>query len=246
MANNDVKMEICKRGAAKFARDHGQPILLCPADDRVASSCGLIEDANLRSKKVSWLSKHDKNCAGLFGMLPLVRGLPVFLTTHIDRSEKGLLRGRAGILEDWELHPKDKAQAPFTKDHTLKHMPKCLYVKFYDIVDGKKVAPAWSIGSMDNGMYCVGPKPEYWHLDAKASHPHMKIRRNQMPVAPDFGRTAYSMQGFTLPAGKVDLNLSAHADPVTGYVAMSRFKKADDVLIIQACLLEHACVGAWC
>ena len=35
-------------------------------------------------------------------------------------------------------------------------MPKCLYVKFYDIVDGKKVAPAWSIGSMDNGVYCVG------------------------------------------------------------------------------------------
>ena len=99
---------------------------------------------------------------------------------------------------------------------------------------------------MDNGVYCVGPTPEYWHLDAKASHLHMKIRQNQMPVAPDFGRTAYSMQGFTLPAGKVDLNLSAHADPVTGYVAMSRFKKADDVLIIQACLLEHACVGAWC
>ena len=87
----------------------------------------------------------------------------------------------------------------------------------------------------------MGPTPEYWHLDAKASHLHMKIRQNQMPVAPDFGRTAYSMQGFTLHAGKVDLNLSAHADPVTGYVAMSRFKKADDVLIIQACLLDHAC-----
>ena len=33
-------------------------------------------------------------------------------------------------------------QAPFTKDHTLKHMPKCMYIKFYDIVDGKKLAPA--------------------------------------------------------------------------------------------------------
>ena len=41
------------------------------------------------------------------------------------------------------------------------------------------------------------------------------------------------MQGFTLPAGTVDLNLGPRADPVTGYVAMSRFKRADDVLILQ-------------
>ena len=47
------------------------------------------------------------------------------------------------------------------------------------------------------------------------------------------------MQGFTLPAGKVDLNLSSHADPVTGYVAMSRFNKADDVLIIQVHMVER-------
>ena len=31
--------------------------------------------------------------------------------------------------------------------------------------------------------------------------------------------------------GKVDLNLGTHADPVTGYVALSRFKKAEDVLL---------------
>lgn len=51
---------------------------------------------------------------------------------------------------------------------------------------------------------------------------------------PGFARTAYSMQGRTLHAGMVDLNLRDQADPVTGYVAMSRFKKAEDVLILQA------------
>ena len=60
-----------------------------------------------------------------------------------------------------------------------------------------------------------------------------RIRRRQLPVAPAFARTAYSMQGFTLPAGMVDLKMRDHGDPVTGYVAMSRFKKADDVLILQ-------------
>ena len=66
----------------------------------------------------------------------------------------------------------------------------------------------------------------------------MKIRRHQLPVAPDFARTIYSMQGFTLSAGKVDLNLGAHSDPVTGYVALSRFRRADDVLILQPFELE--------
>ena len=75
---------------------------------------------------------------------------------------------------------------------------------------------------MEAGVYCIAPKAEYWHLDAKADFPHKKIRRHQLSIAPDFGRTAYSMQGFTLPVGKIDLNLSANTDPATGYIAMSR------------------------
>ena len=34
-------------------------------------------------------------------------------------------------------------------------------------------------------------------------------------------------------AGKVDLKLGGRTDPVTGYVALSRFKEADHVLILQ-------------
>jgi len=42
-----LKSQVCKLGAAQFARDHGQPILWAQADDRVTSSCGLLEDAHL-------------------------------------------------------------------------------------------------------------------------------------------------------------------------------------------------------
>ena len=52
------------------------------------------------------------------------------------------------------------------------------------------------------------------------------------------------MQGFTLLVGKADLNLGTHADPVTGYVALSRFKKAEDVLILQPFELELFQQGA--
>ena len=80
---------------------------------------------------------------------------------------------------------------------------------------------------------CMGMGVPNWYLDAKSKTSHMKIRRHQLPLAPDFARTAYSMQGFTLHAGKVDLKFGERTDPVTGYVALSRFKAAHQVLILQ-------------
>ena len=237
--NNDLKMDICKRGAALWARDHGMPILWSPGTDYIVSSCGLLDEdpQQLRQKKISWLSKHDKQCAGLFGMLPLVRGLPVFLTDHIDRSDKALLRGRSGTLVGWQLHD-NEPNPPKDQDHVLTRAPTCVYVKFHEKIGNKDVPPGWSIANLENGVYAISPNSKYWYLDAKKKHSHMRIRRNQLPIAPDFARTAYSMQGFTLLAGKIDLKLSKFMDAVTAYVAMSRFKRADDVLILQPFDLE--------
>ena len=61
----------------------------------------------------------------------------------------------------------------------------------------------------------------------------MRIKRHQFPIAPDYARTAYATQGFTLDAAIVDLNYDARTDPVTGYVALSRVRCADDILILQ-------------
>ena len=46
------------------------------------------------------------------------------------------------------------------------------------------------------------------------------------------------MQGKTLSKGKIDLTMSSPMDPTTGYVAMSRFRSASDVLIMQPFDLE--------
>ena len=84
-------------------------------------------------------------------------------------------------------------------------------------------------------------------VDAKAAYSHQKISRHQLPIAPDFERTAYSMQGFTLPAGKIDLNLGVNADAVTAYVAMSRFKTANDLIILQPLTyrrFSRGCLGS--
>ena len=48
----------------------------------------LISRNDLQNDKVKWLQRHDRECGNLYGMLPLVHGMRVSLTTHIDRSEK--------------------------------------------------------------------------------------------------------------------------------------------------------------
>ena len=48
-----------------------------------------------------------------------------------------------------------------------------------------------------------------------------------------YGRTAYSIQGRTLGKGKIDLTMSSPMHLTTGYVAMSRLRSANDVLIMQ-------------
>ena len=179
-------------------------------------------------------------------MLLLVRGMPVYLTNHVDRSDKNLLHGRSGILLGWELAAKEP-MPPRNKDHFLSYLPKCVYVQFEDEKEGLKVLPAWSVAGLGNGMYAIRPKPEYWYLDAKAAYSQQNNSRHQLPIAPDFGRTAYSMQGFTLPAGKIDLNLGVNADAVTSYVAMSRFKTANDLIVLQPFDLQtfqQGCLGS--
>jgi hypothetical protein len=61
---------------------------------------------------------HDKYTNNLMGMLPLVPGLPVALTEHIDRAEdKQLLRGKTGIVHSW-VWPEGQAR------------PSIVYVEF--------------------------------------------------------------------------------------------------------------------
>ena len=58
----------------------------------------------LSAKRLRWLSYHDQQTAGIMGLLPLVRGLPVRLTESINRGLK-LFKHRRGTVVGWTLHP---------------------------------------------------------------------------------------------------------------------------------------------
>ena len=64
----------------------------------------LREKPGIIAEKAEWLKRSGRECGDLYGMLPLVLGMPMALTDHIDRNpDKQLLRGNIGILHSWVL-----------------------------------------------------------------------------------------------------------------------------------------------
>ena len=84
-----------------------QGLTWCPAKDKPNARV-LNEKPNILEEKVIWLQTHDKDCSGLYGMLPLAKGMPVALTDHVDRNpQKNLLRGRIGYIDSWVVPDDD-------------------------------------------------------------------------------------------------------------------------------------------
>ena len=83
--HNDVKYEVNKKRAQFYASRENHPITYSCAKD-TASAEALQEKQNLSQEKLQWLQRHDRESGDLYGMLPLVRGMPVALTDHVDRS----------------------------------------------------------------------------------------------------------------------------------------------------------------
>ena len=107
----------------------------------------------------------------------------------------------------------------------LEYPPTALLVKFD--------SAEWVLGDLDPGVYPVKVQKKDWYVDSDSPKPKIKVTREQVGIGPDYARTAYSTQGLTLDAALVDLCFSDETNPTTAYVALSRVRGADDVLIIQ-------------
>jgi len=157
--------------------------------------------------------------------------MPVHLTQHVDRSDKALLKQRVGTLVGWDLHDEEETP-PTAQDHHLSYMPKCVYVQFYDEdVQGNKTPCTWTVGSVAPGVYpTIDPDRQDWYVDGDKQN---RVARRQFPLSPYFANTVYSSQGLTIGTGVVDLKVGRNTDSTTLYVAISRFRRADDLLILQ-------------
>jgi hypothetical protein len=228
-ANNDLKYESNKLRASQYAAKTNKTITYSMAKD-IASADALRERPDLPAQKLCWLQRHDRQSGDLYGALPLIEGMPVALTDHIDRSpQKQLLRGRVGYIHSWILQAEEKSQ--YVEGVRILHrLPKVVLVKFYDAEGGEV---DWRLpGLNENGLYPITWKKRSWFLDKGRRHPVLRITRSQVPLAPAFAITAHASQGQTFKKGCiVDLRIGRGTSPVASYVALTRVKRREDLLI---------------
>ena len=99
LPTNAVKYHVNKLRTQEWAKRHQERIRYAIGQDRI-SSAALREKPDLINEKLEWLQRHDQECGGLYGVLPICMGLPVRATDHIDRA-KGILRGCRGVVVGW-------------------------------------------------------------------------------------------------------------------------------------------------
>ena len=173
--NNDIKYDVNKQRARQYAQAHRLGITWAQAKDRPLPKT-LQERPDLVLQKASWLSRHDRECGDLYGMLPLIEGLPVALTDHIDRNpDKQLLRGKIGKIHSWKTTSTDASV--WEDDVRILHeLPEVVYVKYENCT--------WHIdGTPEPGIYPIRPVKRNWYLDKGRQYPQLAIQRNQIPLA---------------------------------------------------------------
>ena len=225
LPTNAVKYHVNKLRAQEWAKQHQERIRYAIGQDRI-SSAALREKPDLMNEKLEWLQRHDQECGGLYGVLPICMGLPVRATDHLDRA-KGILRGCRGVVVGWSHEPgtESSAQGDAIIWNTL---PVAIYVRF-------DTAATWVIdGLQQANVYPVSPQRKQWHLDKHRQRPVLRVTRRQYPLAPAFAVTAHAAQGQTAKGQVVaDLHIGSQGDPLTAYVAVTRVTGRNNLAILR-------------
>ena len=216
-STNDIKYHVNKVRARQWADAASVPLHYAIARD-MASSTVLQEKPEVRRSKLEWLQRHDQECGGLYGILPICLSLPVRAAEHLDRR-RGILKGCTGKIIGWSTAPDTQI---------WNKLPDVIYVQF-------ETAKTWRIeGLLHDNVFPVTPQRKPWFLDRGRKNPRLRITRLQFPLAPGFAITAHVAQGQTLRNGVIaDFNISSVASVFTTYVAATRVTGRDKLLIMR-------------
>ena len=222
-ATNAVKYHVNKLRAQDWAQRQGQEVQYAIAKDTI-SSRALQEKPDLGREKLPWLQRHDQDCGGLYGVLPLCVGMPVTATDHLDRR-RGILKGCPGKVVGWSWR-KEQEIAQDQKTHIWNQPPTCIFVQF-------TTKTQWRVQGLDkDNVFPVTLQRQPWHIDKGRSRPMLRVVRRQFPLAPGFATTAHAAQGQTYAEGAItDMQLGEGGDPMTAYIAVTRVRDREGLYI---------------
>ena len=181
--------------------------------------------------KQRWLQYHARKTEGILSLCPCCKGMPMRLTSgnsHLAR-EYGIHNGATCVVQGWELDPLDEKELVASKEAqvVLRALPKKLIVRM-----DRPLSKQYE--GLPKQCFPLSPVTVYWSLDAEES---IEIHRRGFPVVPNFSTTIDGATGKTMDTALVDLGSTAEVPTFTkamkGYIALSRVRKADDVLLAQ-------------
>lgn len=150
------------------------------------------------------------------------------VTDNIVRGETiVILKHTPCIVIGWELHLLYRIQGEGAEIFLTK-MPPCIYIKFENV--------SWIVDKkLGVGVYPLHPFQRTWTLKTSTG---AKIRRHGFSLLPDYAWTAFMSQGMNLEAGLADcgdvLGFPGLSEQMNKYVVLSRFTRADGLLLMRA------------
>ena len=144
-------------------------------------------------------------------------------------KEYGIHNGAKCILKAWHLSDRDMASASREGETNLvlQDLPKVLFLEMK--TDMKKAYP-----NLPKNWFPMTPVSKYWCLDSDEC---IDICRRGYPLVPNFSTTIDAATGQTLKTAIPDLGdefcTPSQSAAMRGYIALSRVKSADGLLIAQ-------------
>ena len=199
-----------------FARANNRILLWYIAIDKPYQGVdeSLRGDA-LQRRREKWLEYSDDKTAGMMGLLPLVRGMPMRCTATINREQKLFKHARC-VLEGIELDSMDEGALKHCQEsqYVLQTHPKALHVRL-EKGDGD--------ADRAHEVHRVEIAYRSWSPDAANN---VKVRRLGFELVPNFAGTIHSFVGATLPAGILDClhvtRTPSRDDMLKAYLGISR------------------------
>lgn len=207
-----------------------QPVLTCPAEDRVGNREMTIEEncAYLAQRQKRKMKEIDDK--RLSDELQIAIGMKVMLTVNVD-TDIDVANGARGVITGIWLHPDDTIDAGASSVR-LRHLPLCILVKL-------ERTRAAQLPGLPEGVLPLVPSSAPFYISLKTRDRGIvkrRVLRRQYPITPAYAFTDYRALGQTIPYVIVDIKT-----PRTGaglslfnlYVALSRSKGRESIRLLR-------------
>ena len=189
--------------AVNFANATNRQVLWVIASDKVLTKGDEPGAPAIEHRKERFLELHDKDTAGIMGMLPLVLDMPMRFSYSENRLQ-GVFKHSRGHLRGWVLPEDERERIQDIQDPEIVLQGRPLKL----LIEVETATPDMP-DIYGKGVFCLTLQHRSWTVDVNGN---VKILRSGFPVVPDFGGTAHAYCGTSLDACLGDL-LPWHKKP---------------------------------